>query len=98
MKVRLMPRAQQDLREHSYYIATGNPEAAEREWDRVLADLERFAALPVEGVFVNIQNVPRRIHRWWMPPFRVYYERIDGELVVHRLYHHARRPIERPPR
>jgi plasmid stabilization system protein ParE len=100
MKLRLMPRAQHDLREYSYYIAASNPEAAERESDRILDALEHFVSLPAEGVLVHIRDCPRPVHRGWLPPFRVYYERMPmaDVLVIHRLYHHARRPIEHAPK
>ena len=68
---------------------------AVREWARIEAALSAFADAPVDGVEVEVRDWPRRCRRHYVHPFYVYYERHPGVLYVIRLYHHARRSIER---
>jgi plasmid stabilization system protein ParE len=35
------------------------------------------------------------VRSWAVPPFRIYYQRQDDELLIVRVYHQARRPITR---
>lgn len=51
----------------------------------------------VTGAEVTLRDV-RRVHCWSMAPFRIYYRVVGDELQVVRIYHQARRPIERRPR
>ena len=97
MRVKLTAAARNDLRAYFYHIASENPRAADRERKRVLTELIKFAAAPVDGPAVRVESWPRAARCWIVHPFRVYYERVRHEdiVVVFRLHHHARRPIER---
>lgn len=37
----------------------------------------------------------RRVHTWPVPPYRIYYRKGGEVFQVVRVYHQARRPIER---
>jgi len=95
MSYELLPRALRDLRAHLYYVAADDPKAAVREGSRLFDELERFSQLPVDGARVQIRGVPFQVLRWFLHPFHVYYEHRPNGIVVFRLYHHARRPLER---
>ncbi|WP_394822654.1 type II toxin-antitoxin system RelE/ParE family toxin [Pendulispora albinea] len=95
MRLKLTADARRDLRAYVFHVASENPRAAKREQARILAELSILIDAPVEGPSVRVENWPRPARRWFVHPFRVYYERSKDAVVVLRLYHHAREPIER---
>ena len=94
MKVRFLDLATRDLRATVEYIARRNPSAAQALSDRVLRVVEQLAAGDFEGPEQRLRS-GRLVRSWPVPPLRVYYQRRPDELVVLRLYHHARRPLTR---
>jgi len=97
MRIVLAPLAGQDLQEARDHIAGDSPAAA----DELLVNLTNALALLgsglVTGAVVTLRD-GRRVHYWPVPPFRIYYRIVGDELQVIRIYHQARRPIERRPR
>lgn len=61
---------------------------------RVFDTLEKLAAGDMEGPQQQL-TTGELVRSWPVPPFRIYYQRGEGELRVFRIYHHARRPIAR---
>lgn len=92
MKVRFLDLATRDLRATVEYIAQRNPVAAQALSDRVLRVVEQLAAGDFEGPEQRLRS-GRLVRSWPVPPLRVYYQRRAHELVVLRVYHHARRPL-----
>ena len=94
MKIVVSPKAREDLREAYEYIAKDKPDAA----NRVLAHLvEIFGMLASELLTareVDLRN-RQRVFTWPVPPYRIYYRKSSEVLEVVRVYHQARRPIER---
>lgn len=48
----------------------------------------------VEGREVRLRD-GRQVHTWPVPPYRIYYRQSADVFEVVRVYHQARRPIER---
>lgn len=94
MKVRFLKQAIADLRATVEHIAQRNPDAALALTDRVLRTVEQLSAREFEGAEQRLHS-GRLVRSWPVPPLRVYYQRRGGELVVLRIYHHARRPLTR---
>jgi plasmid stabilization system protein ParE len=96
MTVIFAPQALEDFEAYLAFLeAERGEEVAARERLRVLRVLKHFAALPVTGRRVRLEGHPEPAYRWSLRPFVVYYDRMEGELHVLRLYHAARPPIER---
>jgi len=92
VKVRFLDLATRDLQATVEYIARRNPVAALGLAERVLRAVEQLAAGDYEGPQQRLRS-GRLVRSWPVPPLRVYYERRPDELVVLRVYHHARRPL-----
>jgi plasmid stabilization system protein ParE len=94
MTIVVAPKARDDLREAYEYIQEDNPGAA----DRVLAHIIEVIGMLASGVMQGREVIlrdGRKVHSWPVPPYRIYH-RIRGQnLQVVRVYHQARRPIER---
>lgn len=58
----------------------------------MLRVVEQLAAGDFEGPEQRLRS-GRLVRSWPVPPLRVYYQRRADELVVLRVYHHARRPL-----
>jgi len=88
------PQAQEDLREVHRYIARDNPAAARREIARIKEAIKTLADGGVDGREVFLES-GERVRLWLVSSYRVYYRRLGKVLQVIRVYHQARRPIER---
>jgi plasmid stabilization system protein ParE len=86
--------ARRDLIEAYDFIAAHSPDAAGRVLDRLFSVIRRIDAGELKGPEVRLED-GRRARRWSVPPFRIYYRRSTRRTVVVRVYHQARRPIER---
>jgi plasmid stabilization system protein ParE len=79
-----------------YLVERGDAAAAVRLVERlssvILTDL---ADGHVDGP-MYVLGAGERVYGWPMPPFRIYYQRATGTLIVMRVYHQRRRPITRP--
>ena len=94
MTIVVAPKAREDLREAYEYIAGETLEAADRVLARIVEVIGMLASGAVEGREVTLRD-GRRVQTWPVPPYRIYY-RMRGEIFqVVRVYHQARRPIER---
>jgi plasmid stabilization system protein ParE len=94
MTIVVAPKAQEDLREAYEYIARDNPEAADSVLARIVEVIGILAAGAIEGRDVVLRD-GRRVQTWPVPPYRIYYRRSGEVFQVVRVYHQARRPIER---
>ncbi len=94
MIIIVSPRARDDLKTAFEYIHKDSPQAA----DRVLAHLvEMFGFLAsdaVTGREVILRN-GRRVSTWPVPPYRIYYRKSADRIEIIRVYHQARKPIEK---
>jgi plasmid stabilization system protein ParE len=88
------PQARQDLADAYESIARDNRDAA----DRLLARLVEVIGLLATGAFTGREVVlrdGRRVRAWPVPPYRIYHRQQGDLFEVVRVYHQARRPIER---
>jgi plasmid stabilization system protein ParE len=92
LRVRLSPRAHDDLRSAVGYLLEKNPAAAVELKEYLLATMERLAHGEFEGPEVRLRS-GRSVRSWPVTPYRIYYQRYADELRVLRVYHQARRPI-----
>ena len=93
IQAKLSPKAERDLDEHCSYIATENPEAAERVRQTILHTADFLAQHPEVGR--RIRNVTSRHAqiRWFIvPKFRnylIFYQPFQGTIMVVRVLHAA---------
>ena len=97
MRIVLAPLAAQDLKEAGDYIEADRPAAADEMLVGITNALALLASGIVSGAEVTLKD-GRKVNYWSVPPFRIYYRIRGAELQVARVYHQARRPIERRPR
>jgi len=94
VRIVVAPQAQADLGEAYNSVAGDNREAADRLLARVIEIIALLAAKAVLGREAVLRD-GRRVRTWPVPPYRVYYRERDDVFEVVRVYHQARRPIER---
>ena len=94
MTIVVAPKAKEDLREAYGYIARDTREAADRVLARIVEVIGMLASGGVEGREVTLRD-GRRVQTWPVPPYRIYYRKTGEVFQVVRVYHQARRPIER---
>ena len=94
MTIVVAPQASKDLREAYEYILKDNPIAADRVLAHIVAVIGMLASEAVTGREVLLRD-GRLVKTWPVPPYRIYYRVSGQELQVIRVYHQARRPIER---
>jgi len=94
MTIVVAPQAGRDLREAYEYILKDNPIAADRVLAHIVEVIGMLASEAVTGRDVLLRD-GRRVKTWPVPPYRIYYRVSWQELQVIRVYHQARRPIER---
>jgi plasmid stabilization system protein ParE len=93
VKIVIAPLAAQDLQEAYDFIAKDNRCAADEVLIHITEVLGLLASGRVRGREVKLKAGPK-VRTWSVPPYRVYYRILRGELQVIRLYHQSRRPIE----
>ena len=93
MTIVFSPDARRDLDAAIEYLESENPQAARRLIARLDYLLGRLADGSLHGPSVRVRRVGRA-QRWPVPPFQLYYRRTNDHLIVLRVYHGARRPIE----
>jgi plasmid stabilization system protein ParE len=76
------------------YLRKRNVTAAERLIREVNAALRRLDELPLDGPESQLSS-GALVRSWPVPPFRVYYQRRDHDVLIVRLYDQRRKPIER---
>ncbi len=94
MKIRYSPEAAKDLLDVVEYLVVRNPTAAAALHAQVRATIRRIATGDLDGP-ETVLRTGTRVRSWPVHPFRIYYRRVGGVLQVVRIYHHARKPIER---
>ena len=93
MKVALAPEALAALTSIVAYLQERNPRAAGATADAIFSVIDRLAAREFEGPECEQLRTRERVRSWPVRPYRIYYRREDGTLVVLRIYHSARWPI-----
>ena len=94
MKVVYTQEAVRDLVDaYEYLIGRGELQAAQRIDTTVERLVERLARHEFEGPLTMLRS-GARVRSWPAPPFRVVYTRDEDVLVILRVYHQARRPLD----
>jgi plasmid stabilization system protein ParE len=83
-----------DILDAIAYLNERNPAAASSLDTDLAACIEHVAAGEFEGPLSRLRS-GSLVRSWPVPPFRIYYERQPGELLILRVYHQTRRPIVR---
>lgn len=95
MSVVWSPQALDDVRVAvDYLVEHDAADAAAKLIDRVTDVVARLASAPIDGP-EHVLTTGERVRGWPCPPFRVYYQRTAGALVVLRVYDQRQRPITR---
>ena len=94
MKVTYTEEAIADIVEAVTYLSDRSPTAASRLDAEIVRCIERLADGEFEGPVSRLRS-GAVVRSWGVPPFRVYYQRHPGELLILRVYHQKRRPITR---
>ena len=92
MKVKVSPRAREDLRAAVTYLMGRHPIAAVDLKERLLTTIDELAAGTFQGAEVQLHS-GRWVRSWPVTPYRIYYQRTTDQLRVIRVYHQARGPI-----
>jgi plasmid stabilization system protein ParE len=83
-----------DIVEAITYLNERSPSAAANLDERISECVARLADESFEGPVSRLRS-GATVRSWHVPPFRIYYQRRTGELLIVRVYHQARRPIAR---
>jgi plasmid stabilization system protein ParE len=83
-----------DIVEAISYLNDRTPTAAANLDAEIAQCIERLAAQEFDGPVSRLQS-GALVRSWAVPPFRIYYQRDVGELLIVRVYHQMRRPITR---
>jgi plasmid stabilization system protein ParE len=94
VKVVVSEQAKADLLEIRQYIGRDNLVAAKNEIARIKAAISLLATDKADGRNVFLPNGDS-VRIWLVSSYRLYYRRTVTELQVLRVYHQARRPLER---
>ncbi len=92
MSIVWSPEAVEDVEAAIEYLIARNPQAAERLAGGIVVLIERLAEGGLDGPEHVLKN-GERVRGWPYPPFRVFYQRKVGDLLVVRVYHQRREPI-----
>jgi plasmid stabilization system protein ParE len=95
--VELSPEAAADLEAAAAYLAERSPSAAARFLIRFGELTALLCGGIVRGRRLRLKG-GEKVFGWSFPPYRVYYRLERSVLTILRLYHGARRPLERRPR
>jgi plasmid stabilization system protein ParE len=93
VRIVIAPLAAQDLQEAYDFIARDNKRAADDVLIHITEILGLLATGRVRGREVKLRP-GMKVRTWSLPPYRIYYRILRGELQVIRIYHQSRRPIE----
>ena len=94
MKVTYTEEAIVDVVEAISYLNERNSTAAASLDAEIAQCVERLAAQEFDGPISRLRS-GALVRSWAVPPFRIYYQRHVDELLVVRVYHQSRMPIER---
>jgi plasmid stabilization system protein ParE len=94
VKVNYTEEAIADIVEAISYLNQRNPTAAANLDAEIAQCIERLAGQEFEGPVSRLRS-GALVRSWAVQPFRIYYQRQSGELLIVRVYHQTRRPITR---
>ena len=94
MQLNFAREARADLNEILRYIAQDNPQAAAAMVARIDDVIQRLVTGELQGRQVELLD-GRRAQTWPVGAYRIYYRRTRNRTTILRVYHGARRPIER---
>jgi len=94
MTILVAPAAREDLTQAYRHIARESTAAADRVIGRIIEVIGLLASGRIEGRSVSLRD-GRSVMSWPVPPYRVYYRKRADVFEIIRVYHQARRPIER---
>jgi toxin ParE1/3/4 len=92
MRVRYSKRAVADLIGIAGYIGEHNPRAAQAVEKRIRASVDRLGKLPFIGRPTSDPSM--RLLPIARYPYLVFYEVLEGEVVVHHIRHTRRQPVD----
>jgi len=78
---------------YEYLIGRRDLHAAQRIDAMIARVVERLARHDFEGPLTALRS-GARVRSWPAPPFRIVYTRDEEVLVILRVYHQARRPLD----
>ena len=94
MKVTYTEEAIADMVEAINYLIERSPTAAANLDSEIAQCIDRLATHEFDGPVSRLRS-GGVVRSWAVPPFRIYYQRLPAELLIVRVYHQKRRPIER---
>ena len=94
MNITYTEEALADILDAIAYLILRSPAAAPNLDTDLAACIEHLAAGEFEGPLSRLRS-GSLVRSWPVPPFRVYYQREPGVLLILRVYHQTRRPIVR---
>jgi plasmid stabilization system protein ParE len=94
LKVTYTEEALADIVEAITYLKERNPTAAAKLDGQIARCIDRLADREFDGPVSRLRS-GAVVRSWSVPPFRIYYQRHTGELLIVRVYHQARQPITR---
>lgn len=97
MIVELAPEAAVDLQAAADFLKERNPSAAGALLLRFAETMALLSGGIVRGRSVTLKD-GTRVLAWSMAPYKIYYRLETRRLAVLRVFHQARRPIERKHR
>jgi plasmid stabilization system protein ParE len=89
----ILAQAQRDLTEIYEFIARDSRPAARETLERITGIIRQLADGELKGPEIALRT-GRRVRRWSVPPYWIYYRRTEQRTVVLRVYHQARWPLE----
>lgn len=94
MKIRFTDPAAADLRATLRYIRAHSPRGARRVQARVQKIIEVVAVYPNAGMTTKRPNIRRVVISPY--PYVLFYEAVDGNIIIHGIRHAARDPSTMP--
>lgn len=94
MNVTYTNEAIADILDAIAYLNERNPAAAANLSTEIADCIERLAGREFDGPASRLRS-GTLVRSWAVPPFRIYYQRHPGELLIVRVYHQRRQPITR---
>lgn len=94
MRVVYTEEAIADVVDAIAYLNERSPRAAAGLDQAISQCVAQLADGSLDGPVSRLRS-GAQVQSWPIPPFRLYYQRNPGELLIVRMYHQARRPIAR---